>query len=127
MISHTVSVSFMPPSPPSYAFARIPANAPLLLHYCVLMVSRNGVTRQFSLFSSTASLYPTLLPFRPFLLHLSFHPRLTFCNAVFLPASTRSWGVSFPFYLSLLLTCSLSFSLSLSGFLSSLARKKFHP
>lgn len=83
---------------PSYAFAHIRANALLLVHYCVLMVSRNGVTsrRQFSLFSSTASLYSTLLPFSLSLslLHPSFHLRLTFYNVakVFLPVSTRSFS-----------------------------------
>lgn len=101
-----------------YAFARIRANALLLVHYCVLMVSRNGVTsrRQFSLFSSTASLYSTLLPFSLFLLHPSFHLRLTFYNVakVFLPVSTlfprRSFSlgdVSSPFHFH------YSFSLSL--------------
>lgn len=112
MISHTVSVSFMPP--PSYAFAHIPANAPLLLHYCVLMVSWNGVTRQFSLFSSTASLYPTLLPFRPF---FSIYHSVPVSLSATLPRyfyllqlAPSLWGVSFPFYFHYFLLA-LSFSL----------------
>lgn len=119
----------------SYAFARIRANALLLVHYCVLMVSRNGVTsrRQFSLFSSTASLYSTLLPFSLFLLHPSFHLRLTFYNVakVFLPVSTRSfshadlslWGM----FLLLFTSTTLSFSLFIWFSSFSPARKKFHP
>lgn len=116
---------------PSYAFVHIRANALLLVHYCVLMVSRNGVTsrRQFSLFSSTASLYSTLLPFSLFLLHPSFHLRLAFTmlpryfylfqlapfpTPIFLPG-----GVSFPFYFHYFLL-----SLSLSDFLPSLRRER---
>lgn len=117
---------------PSYAFAHIRANALLLVHYCVLMVSRNGVTsrRQFSLFSSTASLYSTLLPFSLSLFLSSIYHSISvslstmlpryfylFQLAPFLTPIFLSRGVSFPFYFHY-------FLLSLSDFLPSLRRER---
>lgn len=78
------------------------------------MVSWNGVTRQFSLFSSTASLYPTLLPFHPF---FSIYHSVPVSLSATLPRyfyllqlAPSLWGVSFPFYFHYFLLA-LSFSL----------------
>lgn len=116
---------------PSYAFAHIRANALLLVHYCVLMVSRNGVTsrRQFSLFSSTASLYSTLLPFSLSLSPPSIIPSpshfLQCCQGIFtcfnsLLFSRRSFSLGVFLFL---FTSTISYSLYLIFFLLSGAKE----
>lgn len=93
------------------AFAHIQMNALLLVRFCVLMVSRNGVTsrRQFSFFSTTASLIPPcsfsfahffhpVHSFSPFLHCLFLHLCLAFWNVVFALYSYVFPPISLPFH-----------------------------